>query len=111
MVSCLVFLDSLAPSGMATQAVGKASWSMDTIGFFAQVPDQIIVDGLGAQATAFSYPMTAPARSRSRRSKDKIAMRIHRLAFRVVGPSLSSDTLTRRDNRHDRQRCANSNQQ
>lgn len=110
MVSCLVLLDSFASSGMTPQAVRKASRPMDTLGFFAKVPDQSIVDRLGVQAAVFSYPMTILAGSRSRRSKDEIAMGIQHVAFRGLDPGLSPDSLISRHSRHDWNRSADATQ-
>ncbi len=57
MVSYLVLLDSLASSSMATQTVRKASRSMDPLRFLAKGSDEVIIDRLGAQASAFSDSM------------------------------------------------------
>lgn len=97
----LVLLDSLAPSSMATQAVRKAPRSMDTLRFLAKVSDQVIIDRLGAQAAAFSDSMTIPARCRSRRSKDQIAMGIQHMDILVLVLGLSPDTLVNRRDRRD----------
>ena len=100
MVSYLVLLDSLASSSMATQTVRKASRSMDTLRSLAKVSDEVIIDRLGAQASAFSDSMTFPA-CRSRRSKDQVAMGIQHMAILVWDPSLSPDALFNCRNRRD----------
>jgi hypothetical protein len=104
----LVFLHSLSPSRMATEAIGKTPGPMNALRFRPKVPDQIIIQRPGTEALVPLLPVTVPTGLCTGCSKDQITVGIDGLINLSGYCSLHNPFAATDPRRHDEERYCES---